>query len=32
MCIRDSFEVVDVNGLTVVAEIVANTIWQIANE
>ena len=28
----DDFEVVDVNGLTVVAEIVANTIWQIANE
>jgi hypothetical protein len=28
----DDFEVVDVNGLTVVAEIVANSIWQIANE
>lgn len=28
----DDFEVVDINGLTVVAEIVANTIWRIANE
>ena len=28
----DDFEVVDVNGLTVVAEIVANTVWRLANE
>jgi Zn-dependent M28 family amino/carboxypeptidase len=28
----DDFEVVDVNGLTVTAEIVANSIWQIAND
>ena len=28
----DDFEVVDINGLTVIAEIVANTIWRIANE
>ncbi len=28
----DDFEVVDVNGLTVVAEIVANTLWRLANE
>ncbi|KPK81023.1 MAG: hypothetical protein AMJ81_10970 [Phycisphaerae bacterium SM23_33] len=28
----DDFEVVDLNGLTVVAEIAANTIWRIANE
>ena len=28
----DDFEVVDVNGLTVMAEITANTIWRLANE
>ncbi len=28
----DDFEVVDVNGLTAVAEIAANTIWRLANE
>lgn len=28
----DDFEVVDINGLTVMAEIVANTMWRIANE
>ena len=28
----DDFQVVDVNGLTVVAEIVANTVWRLANE
>jgi len=28
----DDFAVVDINGLTVMAEIVANTIWRLANE
>jgi hypothetical protein len=28
----DDFEVVDVNGLTVTAEIVANSVWQLAND
>jgi hypothetical protein len=28
----DDFSVVDINGLTVIAEICANTLWQLANE
>jgi hypothetical protein len=28
----DDFSVVDINGLTIIAEIMANTLWQVANE